>query len=86
VRKLGLLLVSMALAVVILSAAYGGGTDSAAQTTATKPNFVLILADDMRYDDLSYMPRTRNLIGSQGVTFAKPTSPSAPAVPRVPRY
>jgi hypothetical protein len=57
VRKLVLLLVSMALATVLLSAAYYRGAPVAAQTTAAKPNFVFILADDMRYDDFSYMPR-----------------------------
>jgi arylsulfatase A-like enzyme len=36
-----------------------------------KPNIIFILADDMRYDDLSYMPKTRDLIGSQGMTFSK---------------
>ena len=35
------------------------------------PNFVFILADDMRHDDLAYMPKTRNLLGSQGMTFSK---------------
>jgi arylsulfatase A-like enzyme len=36
-----------------------------------QPNIVFILADDMRYDDFSYMPKTRDLIGSQGMTFSK---------------
>ena len=68
-RKLVLLLVSMALAVVLLSAAYGRGAPVAAQTTAAKPNFVFILADDMRKDDLRYMPRTRALLGDAGMQF-----------------
>jgi N-acetylglucosamine-6-sulfatase len=61
----------MALVGVPLSAAYYSGAPVAAQTTAAKPNFVFILADDMRYDDFSYMPKTRNLISSQGMTFSK---------------
>ncbi|MDP9439751.1 MAG: sulfatase [Actinomycetota bacterium] len=39
--------------------------------TPQKPNIVFILADDMRYDDFSYMPKTRALIGSQGATFSR---------------
>ncbi|NYJ03573.1 arylsulfatase A-like enzyme [Nocardioides thalensis] len=38
-------------------------------TDATKPNIVVITLDDMRADDLQWMPRTRALIGDQGVTF-----------------
>src|SRR5919107_947906 len=39
--------------------------------SAAKPNFVFILADDMRYDDLAYMPKTKDLLGKQGMTFSK---------------
>jgi len=39
--------------------------------SAAKPNFVFILADDMRYDDLAYMPKTTTLLGSGGMTFSK---------------
>lgn len=39
--------------------------------TPQKPNIVFILADDLRYDDFSYMPKTRALIGSQGATFSR---------------
>ena len=55
----------MVLALVLLWAVYGGSTPIAAQTSP-QPNFVFILADDMRYDDLAYMPKTRTLLGSQG--------------------
>jgi N-acetylglucosamine-6-sulfatase len=34
-----------------------------------KPNFVFILADDMRYDDLKYMPKTQALLGAKGMRF-----------------
>jgi arylsulfatase A-like enzyme len=34
-----------------------------------KPNIVFILADDMRYDDLKYMPKTRALLGAKGMRF-----------------
>jgi N-acetylglucosamine-6-sulfatase len=45
-------------------------TEVSAQTLQ-KPNIIFILADDMRYDDFSYMPKTRNLIGSQGMIFSE---------------
>jgi N-acetylglucosamine-6-sulfatase len=69
------LLASMALAVVLcltlllFAGAYtqrhGGPTAEA----ATRPNFVFILADDMRKDDLKYMPKTRHLLGDRGMRF-----------------
>jgi arylsulfatase A-like enzyme len=37
----------------------------------TRPNFLLIVADDMRYDQLHYMPRVRQLIQDQGTTFTQ---------------
>jgi len=36
----------------------------------TRPNVVMIMVDDMRDDDLAYMPLTQQLIGEQGVRFA----------------
>lgn len=36
---------------------------------ARKPNFVFILTDDMRADDLRYVPRTRDLLRSKGMLF-----------------
>jgi arylsulfatase A-like enzyme len=35
----------------------------------SRPNIVMIMADDMRTDDLRYMPWTRRLIAKQGVDF-----------------
>jgi N-acetylglucosamine-6-sulfatase len=46
-----------------------------------KPNFVFILTDDMRKDDLAYMPNTRNLIASQGMTFENAYVPLASCCP-----
>ena len=34
-----------------------------------KPNFVFNLTDDMRKDDLKYMPKTRALLTTQGMQF-----------------
>lgn len=39
------------------------------------PNVILIMTDDMRMDDLQFMPFTRELIGEQGVTFPQSLSP-----------
>jgi arylsulfatase A-like enzyme len=65
-RRAVLLLASAALAVLFVSA-ISGSTPTAAQTTPAKPNFVFILTDDMRKDDLKYMPKTRSLLGAQGM-------------------
>ena len=40
-----------------------------AAAAADRPNIVLITADDMRADDIAFMPRTRRLLGKNGVTF-----------------
>src|SRR5918998_567617 len=63
------LLASMALAVLLTYAASGNLPTAGAQTSPAKPNFVFILADDMRKDDLKYMPKTRSLLGQQGMRF-----------------
>ncbi len=47
---------------------------SSAQAT-TSPNVVTILTDDMRRDDLRYMPKTRQLFADQGATFSHALSP-----------
>jgi N-acetylglucosamine-6-sulfatase len=45
---------------------------AAAQPSASaKPNFVFIVADDMRNDDLAYMPKTNALLGDQGMRFER---------------
>ena len=69
-RRTFLLLISVALSVVLLS----GGSSTTfreAQAITAKPNFVFILADDMRKDDLAYMPKTRWLLKDEGMTFSK---------------
>lgn len=43
--------------------------------TEPRPNVVLITADDMRADDLAFMPFTRSLLGGHGVTFTGALSP-----------
>jgi len=68
-RKTVLLLASTALALLFFSAVTGS-TPTVAQVNPAKPNFVFILTDDMRKDDLKYMPKTRSLLGAQGMRFA----------------
>jgi arylsulfatase A-like enzyme len=40
-----------------------------------RPNIVLIMTDDMRADELRWMPRTRRLLGAAGVRFANAFAP-----------
>ena len=61
-------LISTALAVLVCSAAIGCSRVVNHESPA-KPNIVFILADDMRYDDLKYMPKTRFLLGDGGMRF-----------------
>ncbi len=40
-----------------------------AQSKPTKPNFLIIMSDDQRYDTMEYMPCTKARIFNDGVTF-----------------
>jgi N-acetylglucosamine-6-sulfatase len=42
---------------------------------AARPNVLLITADDMRADDLGFMPFTRSTLRNRGVTFSDAISP-----------
>jgi hypothetical protein len=66
-RKTVLLFASMALAVLLGTAVTGSEPVVAQQSLA--PNFVFILADDMRKDDVIYMPKTQTLLGAKGMQF-----------------
>ena len=50
-------------------------TGSARVAVQTRPNVLFIMVDDMRNDDLRYMPETRRLIRDQGVRFSNSFSP-----------
>jgi N-acetylglucosamine-6-sulfatase len=56
---------------------------TSAQTVPAEPNFVFIITDDMRKDDLTreYMPNTHDLIASQGMTFDNAYVPLASCCP-----
>jgi arylsulfatase A-like enzyme len=72
-RKVGVVLASAALAVgMLFFGTYAGPASmrkARAQTVPQQPNIVFILADDMRKDDLAYMPKTKNLLQKEGMTF-----------------
>jgi len=70
-RAVLLLGLSVSLGIALLSVAYGSGSSVEAQTIPSEPNIVFIVADDMRYDDLNYMPKTRKLVGSRGMRFKR---------------
>lgn len=40
-----------------------------------RPNVVVVMADDMRVDDLTFAPRLRRLVAERGVTFENSFSP-----------
>jgi N-acetylglucosamine-6-sulfatase len=67
-KKTSLPLASVTL-VVLLSLGLSGSMPTHAEALTAKPNIVFILADDMRKDDLKYMPKTRNLLQEKGITF-----------------
>ena len=48
----------------------------AAAASAPRPNVLVIEADDMRVDDLPYMPRTRHWFQDRGLTFESSFSPN----------
>jgi N-acetylglucosamine-6-sulfatase len=55
---------------VTLSAVQSGSPAPTPQAQQSRPNIVMIMADDMRKGDLRWMPKTRQLIASQGAQFA----------------
>ncbi len=44
---------------------------AAPSARARRPNILVVFTDDMRADDMRYMPRTRRLIGRRGTTFTR---------------
>jgi N-acetylglucosamine-6-sulfatase len=73
-RRIVVVLASVALAVGSLFSGFYSGISAdlrraAAQTGPARPNIVFILTDDMRKDDLRYMPQTRSLLARGGMSF-----------------
>jgi arylsulfatase A-like enzyme len=73
-----LLALLLPLLVVVLR---GEGVVPTAHATArlaaadARPNIVMVMADDMRVDDLTFAPNVRRLIGGDGLTFENSFSP-----------
>ena len=64
--------VALAVGMLFLGASLGGMDairKAKAQTASARPNFVFILTDDMRKDDLAFMPKTRSLLEGRGMSF-----------------
>ena len=61
------------IALILLALAFVAGSSYAPSEGQAqdpgKPNIVLIVADDMRQDQLAYMPKTRHLIAEQGIEY-----------------
>jgi N-acetylglucosamine-6-sulfatase len=68
-RRTVTLSVAVAFAVLLVSGVWSSAAREAEGATAN-PNIVFILADDMRRDDLRYMPKTRSLLGDKGMSFS----------------
>src|SRR5215204_3917030 len=68
-KKIVLPLVAMALSV-LLSLSVSGSIPEDAQALTAKPNIVFILTDDMRKDDMMYMPKTRSVLKAKGMSFS----------------
>ena len=75
--RLGASACALAAALVALTvpAAPGAATAAATVDPAARPNVLLILADDMRADDLAYMPSTRRLLANRGLELGDAVSP-----------
>ena len=50
-------------------------SDTSREPASEAPNVVVFLTDDMRKDDLGYLPNVRRLLMRQGMTFTQAQSP-----------
>jgi N-acetylglucosamine-6-sulfatase len=64
------LAVGVAMALVVGLSVRAIHPESSSAQTVSKPNIVFILTDDMRKDDLQYMPKTRALLQDRGMSFS----------------
>ncbi len=58
------------LAILFVSALLAQSCGSLPRFNDQRPNFLIIVTDDQRYDTMQYMPNTQKLIFDQGVTFS----------------
>jgi arylsulfatase A-like enzyme len=73
--SLGALLVSTLLVLPTHATAAGDAGTSAVRETAPRPNIILITTDDQTLEEMRFLPRTRELIGDEGLTFSRMLSP-----------
>ncbi|WP_165807023.1 sulfatase-like hydrolase/transferase [Nocardioides currus] len=66
---------STAIGVTPTAPADPGASSSGRSVAADGPNVLVFLTDDMRKDDLSYLPHVRTLLVQQGMTFTENQSP-----------
>ena len=77
----GLVVATTLVLVAVATGTLVGASDPSASSPAEEqapgaaPNIVLILTDDMRADELRFMPKTRRLLVRQGVRFSHAISP-----------
>ena len=81
---------SLALGAALLGAAPAPGTSTPGVGAAadpdraaadTRPNIVLLMADDMTYEELEAMPIVRNQLAARGVAFTRAYSPDPSCCP-----
>jgi arylsulfatase A-like enzyme len=68
-------LAAAALVATLGAAPVGHSTTLGVAAAETRPNVVFIMVDDMREDDLRFMPLTRRRLGERGVRFVNALSP-----------
>jgi N-acetylglucosamine-6-sulfatase len=68
-RSAGSVLIPFMVVLLAALGGTGGATTLAQEQAPEKPNIVFIVADDMRVDDIEYMPQTRQLLSTEGLTF-----------------
>jgi N-acetylglucosamine-6-sulfatase len=68
-RKIVLPIACVAFAV-LLALGLSGSMPKDAETLSAKPNIIFILADDLRKNELKYMPKTRSLLKAKGMSFS----------------
>jgi len=78
-RKIGAVLASAALALgMLFLGSYAGPAGpmrkAKAQMVPAQSNMVFILTDELRKDDLKYMPKTRNLLKDKWFAAVEPLS------------